>query len=146
MDFSKTLAITISARPYYGKSTVRTLLFTHYLEMLPMLKTLKFYTLYPEFDDKFRLHYHGVVRFKDKYQAYRITKRINKLIGYVLLKANLNEDGWVKYITKEWNTTKKILNITYPIANDTRLGYHNTTGRADFVPKCNPPGEENTNE
>lgn len=71
-----------------------------------------FYTIYPELDISGRLHYHGIITLKDRVKFYRAVLPAFNLLGFTLVKAVFEESKWLKYITKDWETTQKILKIT----------------------------------
>lgn len=78
------------------------------------------YIIYPEFDEKGRLHYHGKLNL-DNNQYIRYHKHaIHKFrqIGFVdskLIKTHIDSLRWLTYISKNWLTTKEILEIIHPI-------------------------------
>lgn len=72
------------------------------------------YIVYPELDITGRLHYHGKLTINNmtNWKSYSATKL--KTIGFINMKPNPTE-GWDKYMTKEWDQTKTILQISEPI-------------------------------
>jgi len=78
------------------------------------------YIIYPEFDPKGRLHYHGIINM-DINEYVRFHKHaIHKLkkIGFVDIKklnSFIDKLRWVTYMRKEWGITKEILNIDQPV-------------------------------
>lgn len=78
------------------------------------------YIIYPEFDIKGRLHYHGIIDM-DHTQYVRYMKYAQfKLpqLGFTdIKKLQTYEDNlkWVIYMSKEWGTTREILEISRPI-------------------------------
>lgn len=78
------------------------------------------YIIFPEFDEKGRLHYHGIIDL-DNTRYIRFHKHaIHKLkqIGFVdisLLKEFKNNLRQCIYMQKDWGMTKQILDISYPI-------------------------------
>jgi len=92
-----------------------------YINQVFKYAKIKHYMIYPEFDDKGRLHYHGIVtltnteyiRFR-KYVQPKLTK-----IGFVdtsellTFKHNLR---YLYYCTKQFHEAKQILNINTGIS------------------------------
>lgn len=104
------LALTISP-PYRVGNHIE--LFKRDLKRFSKLKV--YYKVYPEFTDNGRLHYHGYI---DKSNLSVYLKDIEYLqlkFGYVCMKPIKHKTGWDKYITKEWNITKKYLGLKCPI-------------------------------
>lgn len=89
------------------------------------------YTIYPELDISGRLHYHGTVHVNNmtNWKSGSIPKL--RSLGFVKAKTNVNE-GWQKYCTKEWESTKKILQISEPI----------TYGKLKRGPKARLPASQ----
>lgn len=78
------------------------------------------YILYPEFDDKARLHYHGIINLdsNQKVRFYKYAHCKLKQIGFVdfkPLKTFEDKLKWVIYMSKHWPETKQVLEITRPI-------------------------------
>jgi len=73
------------------------------------------YTIYPEFDDKGRLHYHGIV-FVHSLIAMKLETNpvLQDKLGFICIKYDPDEK-WDQYCEKEWEITKEILDITDPI-------------------------------
>lgn len=78
------------------------------------------YIYYPEFDEKQRLHYHGIIdmdynqyiRYM-KYAQFKLPK-----LGFTCLKPiKTYKDNleWIVYMSKNWNISKEILQISRPI-------------------------------
>lgn len=84
------------------------------------------YLLYPEFDDKQRLHYHGIINMNYtqyvrymKWAQFKIPK-----LGFTMLKPikTLNDNlEWIVYMSKNWNITKQILEISRPLMRCTQM-------------------------
>lgn len=78
------------------------------------------YIIYPEFDEKGRLHYHGILAL-DSNQYIRFYKHaMHKLkrIGFVdvkPLKTFKDKLRWICYIKKSFGTTREILSIEDPV-------------------------------
>lgn len=123
-----TLAITISppnrCKGSKLKNPLRYMFDEDCAQMMSFFKynRIKSFIIYPELDDKGRLHYHGIIKL-DLNQFVRFHKHcIHKLrlIGYVDI-VNLSkktfEDRlkWVIYITKNWSYTKSVLDLKDPI-------------------------------
>lgn len=78
------------------------------------------YIIYPELDEKGRLHYHGIIDL-DNTRYIRFHKHaIHKLrqLGFVditIIKQFINNLRQCIYMSKEWGSTSKILDISYPI-------------------------------
>lgn len=79
------------------------------------------FIIYPEFDFKGRLHYHGIISL-DSNQKVRFYKHALiklKNIGFVEikpLKTFLDNLKWLIYCSKEWGITRDILNIKNPLS------------------------------
>lgn len=115
------IAITISPPdrsnkyPYKLKNVNFHIFCEDKLEIVRLLnRTSIEYTLYPEFDMNGRLHYHGIVIVKNKTNWLRTTLPGLKRIGFVCVKTN-PDAKWTQYCTKEWEVTKKVLQIDKPI-------------------------------
>ena len=73
------------------------------------------YAIYPEFDDKGRLHYHGIVTVKSNVSFKLETiPMLGEHLGFVLVKEN-PDNKWKEYMLKEWLDTQLILDIENPI-------------------------------
>lgn len=75
------------------------------------------YILYPEFDDKGRLHYHGVVRINNKMSWGFVKYNIDSALGYTCLKpleTNIDHIRWLLYCRKEYDS--KVLSPIMPKA------------------------------
>lgn len=78
------------------------------------------YIIYPEFDKKARLHYHGILTL-DSNQYIRFYKHgLHKLknIGFIDVKkldSFMDKLRWGIYMRKEWGITRDILSIDIPI-------------------------------
>ena len=122
-DRYKKLAITISPpnRVQYSKDkNANTNLFkSDEIFIDSIMKYIKCYNyiIYPEFSEKGRLHYHGVIDL-DRNQYIRYMKYAqHKLpkIGHVDIKpleTFIDNLKWTIYITKEWGMTREILDIS----------------------------------
>lgn len=67
------------------------------------------YILYPEFDPKGRLHYHGVVRLTSKTSWGFVKSTIQSMIGFSCLKqikTHGEHIGWLNYCRKEYDAVK----------------------------------------
>lgn len=99
------------------------------------------YIIFPEFDDKGRLHYHGILSL-DRNQYIRFYKHaLTKLslIGFVdvkKLKEFQDKLKWLIYCKKEWNISSEILEIENPIWNDKvcNLNKKNLKSKTEFLP------------
>lgn len=102
---------------------------------------IKRYIIYPEIDDKGRLHYHGVFTSNNTDQRVRWFKygrpKLNQLIGYVdvkCLKTFEDRLRWLLYIKKNWGESQDLFNITEPI----NVMRHRRT-RSDELPRKECP-------
>lgn len=92
----------------------------HLIEQIMKYNRIKTYIIYPEFDDKGRLHYHGILTLDHNEQVRFHRHAIHKLrkMGFLdistleSLKANIR---WILYMSMEWSITKEILEIENPI-------------------------------
>lgn len=86
--------------------------------------------IYPELDQKGRLHYHGtvVLTHTQKVRFYKFMKPKLEQIGYVDFNLIVHPLEWHFYCRKEWYTTKQILNQEYPISS---LSIKAFSGRSD---------------
>lgn len=79
------------------------------------------YIIYPEFSAQCRLHYHGLIRIKDKVKFIRsvynaLKVNVAKVIQFRPSRSFKLHLGWVTYyIRKEWLITKQVLRIEHPI-------------------------------
>jgi len=120
------LAITISppSRMLYNKNNnPNRMLFDDDRNMIKSIMSynkIYSYIIYPEFDEKGRLHYHGIINLTNT-QYVRFHKHaIHKLkqIGFVdisIIKTFVNNLRYIVYMSKNWGETKMILEISYPI-------------------------------
>lgn len=88
---------------------------------------IKGYIIYPEFSEKGRLHYHGILTLNPteyiRFHKHAIHKL--KLIGFVditIIKEFINNLRYVVYMSKEWGVTREILEINQPIMYRKLLG------------------------
>jgi len=81
----------------------------------------KHYMIYPEFDPKGRLHYHGNIHldYNEEVRWYKHANPKLTKLGHVLLTIVKNKIDhqlfWLNYMRKDWPITKEILDITMPI-------------------------------
>lgn len=78
------------------------------------------YIIYPELDEKGRLHYHGILDLDNTHYIRFHKHAIHKLrqIGFVditILNEFKNNLRYVIYMSKQWGTTKKILELDSPM-------------------------------
>lgn len=79
------------------------------------------YIIYPEFDSKGRLHYHGRINLNsnEKIRFYKHAMAKLAQIGYFhtsVIKHDIKSQlHWDLYMKKEWPITKEILGIDNPI-------------------------------
>lgn len=78
------------------------------------------YIIFPELDEKGRLHYHGILNLTHTQYTRFHKHAIHKLkqIGFVditIIKEFINNMRYCLYMSKDWGTTKHILDISYPI-------------------------------
>jgi len=78
------------------------------------------YIIFPELDEKGRLHYHGILNLTHTHYTRFHKHAIHKLkqIGFVditIIKEFINNIRQCIYMQKDWGTTKTILDISYPI-------------------------------
>lgn len=84
MDYRKFwfYAFTISPRLYNGNQK-----FAYEVQSFKIRILLKFisrhFCLYPEFDDKGRLHYHGIVRVYDKVKLHKTKHKFDREVGFL---------------------------------------------------------------
>lgn len=88
-----------------------------FIQLVMAKSRIKTYEIYPEFDDKGRLHYHGIVHvdYNQKVRFYKYTQIKLTTIGFVdisTLKTEQDIERWMIYITKGWDFTKQVLEIT----------------------------------
>lgn len=121
-----TLALTISPPLRFGSGTkLRNPNKYLYQEDMRQLKAIfKYircgtYIVWPEFDEKGRLHYHGTISFDVnqwvRFHKYAIHKL--RLIGFCdtkILKTFTDKLRWLLYCRKTWNTSSMILEIDKP--------------------------------
>ena len=99
---------------------------------------IKVFTIYPEFSEKGRLHYHGILKL-DKNQYIRFFKHAkNKLalIGLVDFKVMETIQDllkWEFYIRKQWFITQEILEITRPIWSNKIVLNENQNKKKDII-------------
>lgn len=70
------------------------------------------YILYPEFSDESRLHYHGIILFKDVIKFHKTKHLIDKTIGFtkiVRLKSHEDHLRVLIYSMKGWPATRSLL-------------------------------------
>lgn len=68
-------------------------------------KFSRYYIIYPEFDDKVRLHYHGILRVHDMLKYRCIKHTMDRMIGFTCIKKiNTFNDKlkWLIYCQKQW--------------------------------------------
>lgn len=90
-----------------------------------IMSTLKYdrisrYIIHPEFDDKGRLHYHGIITLNHNEQVrfYKHGREIIKRLGYVDIKPLASREDkirWVGYMRKGWRLASETLEITQPM-------------------------------
>lgn len=117
-----TLAVTISPRDRVGEYVSKRM--KHPLRCIydddekvirrALNRSSKEYTIYPELDDTGRLHYHGTVKVYDMLKWKTNTCTLLKTLGFINVKSNPNS-GWDTYVTKEWEQTKKALDLAEPM-------------------------------
>lgn len=118
-DIYNKMFITISPPPRLGKPSVLYGDDMHVIQWV--LRKIKRYIIYPEFDEKRRLHYHGMIIMtaSERCTLYKeCIPKLTSLLGYVDTSEpkNFNENlRTVLYCQKEWNDTKHILDIESPI-------------------------------
>lgn len=87
------------------------------IEAVLKYNRIKDYLIYPEFDVKGRLHYHGILNLTNA-QRIRLYKHAQpKLtsIGYVDVKPIDSKLTWLCYIKKQWHFTAQVLELITPI-------------------------------
>lgn len=122
-----TIAITISPpKRTIMQKNIEPYNLLYNMDMYHFVSIMKYnrirrYILYPEFDIKGRLHYHGTL-ILDPNQYIRFYKHaIHKLaikIGFIDVKKLLtfkDKLRWVMYMSKEWGLSKEILSIQDPL-------------------------------
>lgn len=91
-----------------------------YIRQILNYNRIRRYIIYPEFDDKGRLHYHGTITL-DHNQYVRFHKHaIHKFrrLGFTDIKSLKEFDDklrWSYYIKKNWGLTKEILSQQEPM-------------------------------
>lgn len=80
-------------------------------------KFSKMYSIYPEFDNNSRLHYHITLDICDLTKYHHTKYIVDKTIGYVklnTLKTNLDLIGWQCYCQKDyWLNREHLTRTTY---------------------------------
>lgn len=107
-------AITIS--PPYRKRSPDYLYSDDKLVIRRLLnKCSRHYLLYPEFDERSRLHYHGIVYIHDLVKWHKHVKHnIDRMIGFTLIKKIRTIDehiGWINYCKKGGYTYDPIVYV-----------------------------------
>lgn len=115
-SYYKMLALTIS--PPQRSGPVKFLLSR---DIKILSKVIGYFVLYPEIDHTGRLHYHGYIQKKDIEIYLKDIDYIKRKIGFICVKDIKQSWKWSKYVLKEWNSTKKYLDIKKPITNTTAL-------------------------
>lgn len=108
--------ITIS--PPHRRGKPKDLLSVDTICMRQLLNRVsKDYTLYPEFDYQSRLHYHGMISFKDMLKWHKSVKhRMTQEIGFVKLERFKNtkeKTRWENYMMKDYIKGKSYPPIKY---------------------------------
>lgn len=97
--------ITISPPPRFN-SAKALYIEDKYVIQRELNKVSHRYILYPEFDNKARLHYHGFILIHDKTKWNKQVKHVlDKTLGYTLLSTFKNfksQLGWLCYCRKEY--------------------------------------------
>jgi len=88
------------------------------------------YIIFPELDEKGRLHYHGILDLNNTCYTRFHKHAIHKLrqLGFVdisVLKSFENNLRYCIYMMKDWGNTKVILDISYPIIHRRDKAYVN---------------------
>jgi len=67
-------------------------------------------TIYPEIDDNYRLHYHGVIRVKNSYifnrRSYYLLQAQMGFCKLKLIKTYYDHLRWILYMSKDWRRNK----------------------------------------
>lgn len=64
----------------------------------------------PELTHKSNIHFHGILVFIDKESMHRFND-LGRSLGFSLLKPIFNLEVWMTYMRKEYEETKKYLNV-----------------------------------
>lgn len=117
-----TLALTISPPDRETRYAKNTHIFTDDAQIINRLlrQCCSRWIIYPELDLSGRLHYHGMIVFKDVVKYYKSVRYSLQKMGYVCIKpikSFKDRLGWIIYMSKQWGYTKDILNIDRPIMN-----------------------------
>lgn len=73
-----------------------------------------YYEMYPELTVAGNIHYHGVIRVKDKIKWYKKVLPTLRYKGYVCVKKDPDEK-WKEYIRKDKDIMERILCRNFPI-------------------------------
>lgn len=90
------------------------------LNSILMYNRIKRFIIYPEFDEKGRLHYHGniTVNNTQKVRLFKHAMCKMRSIGFVDLKPleSFNDKiKWICYCKKQWHIARSVLEIEKPI-------------------------------
>lgn len=109
MDYEK-IGFTLSP-PDKHHVPSHVLLFRWYERIQAILRDFAHdYQIYPEFDNKGRLHFHGWFSLKDKVKFFRIGNKLKKY-GYVKWETNLSQK-WFEYCKKDVETSRNVFQCT----------------------------------
>lgn len=116
--FTQILFVTIS--PPLRKANNQFHIFADDMMIIKYIRRCsKHYMIYPEFDIKGRLHYHGLIYISDPMKWYKQILPMFRKIGFVdvqiIGRTFENKLNVLLYIRKHWMVTKDILNINDPI-------------------------------
>lgn len=115
--------ITITPPPRHGNQ--KHVYLDDKLHIQSSLKKIKRYMIYPEFDSKGRLHYHGILLCTDSeyVSLYKECRPKLERLGFVhteKLETFNNNLRTIIYCQKEWGTTKDILELDNPMMPPTK--------------------------
>lgn len=117
-----TYAFTISPNPirWKGFPSCR----HQYMEVLPDIykafKNIGQFELYPELNKKGNIHFHGYLKVCDRYKFLKTKCSIIESIGFMYLKQIDDPAKWKKYILKDYEDMKVVLEglCPFPVTND----------------------------
>ncbi len=116
------IAITWSPNPrYLGHDPHETYL-NHLVDVISSLRLCcEEFFVYPEFNQKGNLHYHGELIVRDYRKYYRTVIPLMKKKGFVLEKKRV-DSKWKEYCQKDSKIMKKVMNpLPVPVTEQTYI-------------------------
>lgn len=86
-----------------------------HLQYLKKLKRCSIFTLYPEFNGRGDLHWHGILEITDKVKWYKSVLPYFRYKGFVCVKHIDNFSKWSTYCAKDKDLMEKVLTTVLPI-------------------------------